>query len=250
MTEYDVVVVGAGSAGLNTAISCAKRGLNVAVVEEHNRIGFPRHCSGLYSTRFLSMMNVREEFYEHEVSGAKFHSPSGRTIDLMRKERVAFVVNRELLDDFLGKCAKESGVNIISNPKVSDFSTDSCGATVTTDKRTLTTKFICGADGSNSFIARKLGFKPSHRLHGIMAITNADDYSNYVDLFFDNKLYPGFFAWKIPRGKITAAATTGPAHGPRPTSSSPATHWKPRACASSSNWPDPAGQASSAHNQD
>ena len=31
-----------------------------------------------------------------------------------------------------------------------------------------------------------------------------------------------------PRGRTTAAATTGPASGPRPTSSNPATHLKPR----------------------
>ncbi len=31
-----------------------------------------------------------------------------------------------------------------------------------------------------------------------------------------------------PRGKITAAAETGPANGPRPASSTPATHFRPR----------------------
>lgn len=215
MTEFDVVIVGAGSAGLNTAIACAKEGLSTAVVEEHGRIGFPRHCSGLYSTRFLSMMDVDEEFYEHEVFGAKFHSPSGKVVELMRKEKVAFVINRELLDGYLGKRAKESGVNIISNEKVSGLSTDSNGATTTTAKKTLTTKLICGADGSNSSVARKLGLEAPNKLHGIMATTRDQDYSSHVDLYFDNKLYPGFFAWKIPRGKTTEygiAGTTGPAN--------------------------------------
>src|SRR3989338_8316731 len=125
MAEYDIIVIGGGSAGLNTAIDCSKAGLRVAVIEEHSKIGFPRHCSGLYSTRFLSLMEVEEDFYEHEVFGAKFHSPSGKVIELMRKEKVAFVINRELLDDFLGKRAKECGVNVVSNSRVSDFSADS-----------------------------------------------------------------------------------------------------------------------------
>ncbi|MBI4167844.1 MAG: NAD(P)/FAD-dependent oxidoreductase [Candidatus Aenigmarchaeota archaeon] len=210
MTEYDVIVIGGGSAGLNTAINCSKAGLRVAVIEEHSKIGFPRHCSGLYSTRFLSLMEVKEDFYEHEVFGAKFHSPSGKVIELMRKERVAFVINRELLDDFLGKSAQEFGVNVISNSKVLDFSTDLNGATIiTTDGKTLTTKLICGADGSNSFIRRKLGIEAPHKLHGIMAITDEADYNNFVDLYFDNKLYPGFFAWKIPRGKTIEYGIAG-----------------------------------------
>ena len=37
---------------------------------------------------------------------------------------------------------------------------------------------------------------------------------------------------KAPGSKTTAAATTGPASGPRPTSSTPATHRKPRESAS------------------
>ncbi len=211
MAEYDVIVVGGGSAGLNTAINCSKAGLRAAVIEEHSKIGFPRHCSGLYSTRFLSLMEVKEEFYEHEVSGAKFHSPSGKIIELMRKEKVAFVINRERLDDFLGKRAKDCGVNVISNSKVVDFSAGPDDATVTTDKKTLTTKLVCGADGSNSFIRRKLGIETPHKLHGIMAITDEADHANFVDLYFDNKLYPGFFAWKIPRGKTTEYGIAGEA---------------------------------------
>ncbi|MBI2085049.1 MAG: NAD(P)/FAD-dependent oxidoreductase [Candidatus Aenigmarchaeota archaeon] len=215
MTEYDLVVIGAGSAGLNTAIQCSQSGLNVAVIEEHKKIGFPRHCSGLYSTRFLTMMDVGDNFYEHEVSGAKFHSPSGRTIDLMRKERVAFVINRELLDAHLGNVAKENGVEIFPDTKVLDFTSDENSASVATQNKIFNTKLICGADGSNSFVAKKLGFAAPKKLNGIMAITNEQDNSNCVDLFFDNKLYPGFFAWKIPRGKTTEygiAGDIGPAN--------------------------------------
>ncbi|MBI1971958.1 MAG: NAD(P)/FAD-dependent oxidoreductase [Candidatus Aenigmarchaeota archaeon] len=209
MTEYDVVVIGGGSAGLNTAINCSRAGLNVAVVEEHGKIGFPRHCSGLYSTRFLSLMPVRDEYYEHEVSGARFHPPSGKTIELARKERVAFVINRELLDGYLGKLTKEAGANVISNARVSDLSTEPGATCVTTDKGVLTTKLICGADGSNSFVRRKLGIEPPNKLHGIMAITSEQDYSDCVDLYFDNRLYPGFFAWKIPRGKTIEYGIAG-----------------------------------------
>ncbi|MBI4177303.1 MAG: NAD(P)/FAD-dependent oxidoreductase [Candidatus Aenigmarchaeota archaeon] len=209
MPEYDVVVVGAGSAGLNTAIACAKAGLSVAVIEEHGKIGFPRHCSGLYSTRFLGMMDVRKEFYEHEIFGAKFHSPSGKIVELMRKERAAFVINREALDAYLSRVAAENGVNVMSGVKVVDFDTGNDVCQITMEKGTVESSLMCGADGSNSFVSRKLGFRAPNKLHGIMAITKEGNYDNYVDLYFDNKLYPGFFAWKIPRGRTVEYGIAG-----------------------------------------
>lgn len=43
MNNYDVIIIGAGPAGCSAAISCAQRGLNVAIVE---RLFFPRHRPG------------------------------------------------------------------------------------------------------------------------------------------------------------------------------------------------------------
>ncbi len=213
MTEYDVVVAGAGSAGLNTAIACAKLGLNVVVVEEHKKIGFPRHCSGLYSSRFAELVGLENDYLEHEVNGARLVSPSGNTVTVDKKETAAFVVDREKLDAHLAAVAKEAGVVVLTGEKITGMNTNGNNAVITTGKNTIETMLVCGADGANSTIARTLGLAAPHRLNGIMAITKDENYSKYVDLFFDNKLYPGFFAWKIPRGKTTEyglAGETGP----------------------------------------
>jgi len=206
---YDVVIVGAGSAGLNTAINCAKRGMNVAVIEEHQTPGFPRHCSGLYSTRITKFLDIKNNFCEHEVDGARFHSPSGKTVELTRDKTAAFVIDREKMDNHLSNLARESGAEILTNTKVIDVDTNHGSANVRTEKEIITSKLICAADGSNSIIAKKLGITPPKKLHGIMAIAKDEDYSRYVDLYFDNKLYPGFFAWKIPRGKTIEYGIVG-----------------------------------------
>ncbi|MGH7431616.1 MAG: FAD-dependent oxidoreductase, partial [Candidatus Methylomirabilales bacterium] len=44
---HDVIVVGAGPAGSQTAASLAQRGYTVLVLEEHPQIGVPTNCSGL-----------------------------------------------------------------------------------------------------------------------------------------------------------------------------------------------------------
>ena len=47
MTEYDVVVVGAGPAGSAAAKATAERGLKTVLLEEHTEIGVPTHCNGV-----------------------------------------------------------------------------------------------------------------------------------------------------------------------------------------------------------
>ncbi|MBI5133608.1 MAG: FAD-dependent oxidoreductase, partial [Thaumarchaeota archaeon] len=45
----DVHVVGGGPAGAVAAASAARKGHNVILSEEHECIGMPVHCSGLFS---------------------------------------------------------------------------------------------------------------------------------------------------------------------------------------------------------
>jgi len=46
---FSVCVVGAGPAGLKTAIECQKNGWETVVIEEHPEIGMPVNCTGIIS---------------------------------------------------------------------------------------------------------------------------------------------------------------------------------------------------------
>ena len=41
-TQYDVIVIGAGNAGLSAAVTTAKHGLKTLVLEQHNLPGAPQ----------------------------------------------------------------------------------------------------------------------------------------------------------------------------------------------------------------
>src|SRR5919108_1005175 len=72
-----------------------------------------------------------------------------------------------------------------------------------------------------------------HSACALMIVAIASRWSAVINL---ESLIPGYLK---PRGRTTAAAITGPANGPRPTSSKPAIDWNPRKypCSSTSmNW--------------
>ncbi len=199
----DVVVVGASAAGLSTANECAKRGLSTVVIEEHGKIGFPVKCSGLYSKRICKLVKIRKSFVEHTVRGARFHSPSGYCFEVKKPGAAAYVIDRAALDRHIANEAIANGAEIIPNTKFKLLKTSTGGVTVETSRNKLETRVVAGCDGANSSVSGYVDSAKVTKLHGLIAITRQENHSDFVDLYFDNKKYPGFFAWKIPRGSTT-----------------------------------------------
>ena len=106
-----VAVVGAGFSGLMFAMALARAGVKVDVYEEHARVGFPEHCTGLVSANTaemigrpaeLSKLGVIESFV---ISGP---SASAR----IRASRPVVKLDRVKLEEFMAEEAESEGVRI------------------------------------------------------------------------------------------------------------------------------------------
>jgi geranylgeranyl reductase family protein len=172
MSEWDVVVVGAGPAGAVSAAQLAKRGYRVALLD---RARFPRHkaCAEYLSpgvhevARRLGIWEAIRCGLPCTVPGMEVVSPKGTVLRLQYsvdgRQRHAATLPRHVLDAQLVAHAEASGAEMISGViahepimragVVSGVSASREGATIR-----FPAKLTVVADGNRSTIAKALDF--------------------------------------------------------------------------------------------
>jgi len=202
--ETDIAVIGAGPAGLITARDAARRGVNIAVLEEHEEIGVPCHCAGLLSLKGLREIQVPpdESFIQNRVNGAHFFSPSGLSFTIERDEHVALVVNRALLDRFLAKQAAQAGAHLMLNSKVESIERVGGGILLSGNFGTIKADVAVDAEAVASHFTREMGLQPLMMEDLLPALQydlkGVDIDPRYVEVHVGRSIAPSFFAWVIP----------------------------------------------------
>jgi geranylgeranyl reductase family protein len=203
--DYDVVVIGGGPAGLLAAAEVAKYDFNVMVMEEHAQIGVPDHCAGLLSTSGLQSLglNPPSDVVQNHVIGARLHAPSGGAVEIERGKREALVVDRRLFDQWLADRARDVGVEISPNTKVTKMTHSNKMWILSTNSQIQNrAQIVINAEGARCVLSKSVGLpvvKRSYRLPAYQfEVTGADLDSQFVEMFYGRELAPGFFGWIIP----------------------------------------------------
>ena len=114
MTEYDVIVIGAGPAGSAAAKAAAEKGAKTILLEEHTRIGIPSHCTGrLHSTErpdiLAEVMGTMDKRVVIREPGEHFQlrifAPNGRLLQSEQSSAQHYLVDRAVFDQELAKQA-------------------------------------------------------------------------------------------------------------------------------------------------
>ena len=218
----DIVVVGGGPAGLIAAKTAAAQNVKVLLLESKDKIGFHEHCAGLLSIKglnSLSLSKIPSDVYQNkEIIGARLYSPSGKLIEIQKKEPTAYVVDRVKFNLYLSSLAEKAGVDIETSSRVVDIKRKnkllelSLGKMNSYEK--ITSKIAILAEGRFPRLNSRVGLPiPSRKK---MVFTSQYYMSNisgidkqYVELYQTKEYAPDFFAWIIPINEETAKVGLG-----------------------------------------
>ncbi len=194
--KYDVIIIGAGPAGLSAAKILAENGKTVLVLEKNKVIG-PKVCAGGLTTKDFKL-GINKKIADKFFSKVVLHTP---LFDDEIKDDKPFVatVDRGRLGKRMVKEAEKVGAEIKIDVEVKDIKN---AFVEIADGKKIYYKYLIGADGSNSLVRKILNIKKETQMiafHYKVAERLPD-----IELFFNAELFGAGYAWIFPHKDFTS----------------------------------------------
>jgi geranylgeranyl reductase family protein len=199
--DHDAIIVGAGVAGCRAALTLARSGVRVLLMD---RSGFPRWkpCAGGLTLKARPYLEgpLWDEV-QVATRGASLALGTEYLTHLRSDGPLGWMVHRESFDHaHLRLAAAQPGVEVVLGRKVLGVREHSFGVTVETEAGVLEAAVAVGADGARSVVSRAL---PGHceRRMGFAYEGEARPVgpASSDEAYFDFAAFPGGYGWVFPK---------------------------------------------------
>ena len=203
-TDFDVIVVGAGPSGTAAAFRLKRFGYQVLLLDKQQ---FPRvkPCGGGISIKALNLMPwsvapVIERAVKKLGMGVSSRATERYEVFEAQGYVCTFAV-REAFDNFNFGKAVEAGVEFEHSSELSEIDERGDFVRATLGNKTITARYLIGADGANSTVRRLLSagrwFYRGFAMEGL--VSYADVGAEPLAAFFFGKVANGY-GWLFPKG--------------------------------------------------
>jgi digeranylgeranylglycerophospholipid reductase len=222
--EYDVVVIGAGPAGLMAAKKASEKGAKTLIIEKEKRLG-EKPCAEAvsFSTFEDAEIEPSPSFIKQKVKGAYIFAPnenkkvvfSLENIIGYSKEGGAIIDKPTFLEELASKTIK-AGAEFAICANAQDIKRSENKIEILLSilgkKMIISTKILIGCDGVNSIVAKKFFKRENYEtitcLQYRIANYDALEYDK-IYFYFGNEVAPLGYAWIFPKGENIANVGIG-----------------------------------------
>lgn len=208
MSVYDVVIVGAGPIGCNTAYLLSDKGFKVLLIEEDEEVGRDVICTGVIGRETFERFDIPTDSVLSKIRKLHFFSPSDILLEYVHHDDIAYVIDRDILDKQLLELATKSGVFFKPGVRVERIRQSGDKEVILeSDDGTYRGKIAVIATGVDYRLQKLAGLGtvkdfligaqveiPSQ----VVAHCSSD---SAVEIYTGHEIAPASFAWIVPSGK-------------------------------------------------
>lgn len=194
MEKFEIVVIGAGPAGLRAAEILAGAGKKVIVLEKNQMIGQKICAGGIFPKVFY--LGIPKTLTERTFNSIKFHTPWQKR-EIKSKEILLATISREKMGKFMAKEAERAGAKIFSDSEAKFIEKD---RVILKNNQSIFFDYLIGADGGLSLVRRYLNLPSKYALTFQYTLPENFEHS---EIFYEPKLFGSGYAWIFPHGNCT-----------------------------------------------
>ena len=216
MKNYDVVIIGAGLAGLQCARLLGAKGAKVLLVDRKTDLAKGIHTTGIFVRKTLEDFDFPAGSLGKPIKNVTLYSPKLKAFDLASEKEEFRVGKMSLIyDEFLQEAVTD-GVKFARATSYKGIEIVNGETVVKLEKRgefsQVKTKILIGADGANSRVAGDLKLDENREwIVGCEEVFKAKKSNGEARLhcFLDAKIAPGYLAWIADDGEEIHIGTGG-----------------------------------------
>lgn len=198
MKSFDVIIIGAGPAGLQCARKLGGTKLSVLLIDKKEKIG-SKVCAGGLTKDSIKFLNLPSDLIEKEFNKVSLHINKSLSV-IGRDKPIVSTIDREKLGQWqLSKIKDFKNIQIKTNTRASKINKDY----IVVNGEKIKYKFLIGAGGALSIVRKYLNLKTKN-------ISVAFQYKIFnkkfkkLELFFKPKLFSSWYAWIFPHKNYTS----------------------------------------------